>query len=230
MSDETKMTDMTRRGVVYSLPDTESVSITRGIEYKKTETDKQTLDIYYPLDLTHGSKKPSVIYINGYPDSVIQNTFGCKYNDMGHFISWGKLAAVSGMAAITYTTGNEPASDIFTLLQYIRQNASTLGIDENRVGLWACSGHVPNALSVLMKEDQNLPKCVVLCYGYMLDSEKSSYVADMAKNAGFVNPCVGKSVTHISRDIPILIVRAGQDEMPHLNETIDMFLSDADGE
>jgi acetyl esterase/lipase len=110
------------------------------------------------------------------------------------------------------------------MLQYVRQNSASLGIDENSIGVWASSGNVPLALSVLMHEAREYLKCAVLCYGYTLDLEGFTGVAETAKKWGFVNPCAGKSVDDLPKDIPLFIVRAGQDQLPHLNETLDRFL------
>jgi hypothetical protein len=227
MSQETQENDMTKKRIVYQLPGVESISIRRDLEYQITETGKQTIDIYHPQDSKPGERIPAVVFVNGFPGPGFQKFVGCKLKDMESYISWGQLTAASGMVAITYTTGTEPATDIHFLLQYIQQNASTLGIIEDRMGVWACSGNVPNALSVIMDEDRNYLKCAVLCYGFMLDLEKSTYVADAAKQWGFANPCKGKSITHLSKDIPLFIARAGQDETPHLNETMDGFMSAA---
>jgi acetyl esterase/lipase len=148
---------------------------------------------------------------------------GCKLKEMESYVSWGQLTAASGLVAITYTN-REPTADIGELLQYVRQNAAALGIDENRIGVWACSGNVPLALSVLMQKARDYLKCAVLCYGIMLDLEGSTVVAESARKWGFVNPCDGKSIDDLSKDIPLFIARAGQDQMPHLNETIDRFV------
>lgn len=220
MNDE----NTTSRGVVYSLPETDAVSIQRDIEYQKTETGALTMDIFYPPESNREDRIPVIIFVNGYPDSIVQKYYGCKLKDIGSYISWGKLMAARGIVAITYTAGTEPATDIHALLNYTRQNASTLGIDEERIGLWASSANVPNALSMLMHEGRDYLKCAVLCYGLMLDFGKTTYVADAAKQVGFANPCEGISPSHLSPDIPLFIVRAGQDKMPHLNETIDNFL------
>jgi hypothetical protein len=75
----------------------------------------------------------------------------CVLKEMASYISWGQLAGASGFVAITYANV-EPARDIQTLLEYLRQNSAGLGIDENRLGLWACSGNGPLALSVLMDD------------------------------------------------------------------------------
>jgi hypothetical protein len=50
-------------------------------------------------------------------------------------------------------------------------------------------------------------KCAVLCYGYMLDVTGSTWVADAAKQFGFVNPPTGKSVADHPRDLPLFIAR-----------------------
>jgi acetyl esterase/lipase len=213
--------------VVYRLPGADAVTIRRDVEYSVTDLGTLTMDIYYPPDSKSGMRIPAVVFVNGYPDPGFQRIVGCKLKEMESYISWGQLTAVSGLVAITHTTGKEPAADIHALLQYVRQSAAGLGIDENRLCVWACSGNVPNALSVLMQKDRDYIKCAVLCYGFMLDLEGATSVADAARQWGFVNPCAGKSVADLPQDIPLFIARAGQDEMPHLNETMDHFLSKA---
>jgi acetyl esterase/lipase len=80
-----------------------------------------------------------------------------------------------------------------------------------------------------MQDSATPLKCAILCYGYMLDHEGSTGVADAAKNFGFANPCAGKSVEDLRRDIPLFLARAGNDQMPHLNETLDRFVVEAFG-
>jgi len=161
--------------------------------------------------------------VAGYPDSGFESKVGCKLKEMASYISWGQLTAASGLVAITYTN-REPVADIHALLEYVGQNAAALGIDETRIGVWACSGNVPLALSVLMQKASDDLKCAVLCYGLMLDLDGATRVADAARQWGFVNPCAGKSVDDLPKDVPLFIARAGQDQMPHLNETIDRFM------
>jgi dienelactone hydrolase len=150
---------------------------------------------------------------------------GSKLKAMGQYKSWGRLTAASGLVAITYET-REPTEDIHELLVYVRQNASLLGVDENKIGIWACSGNVPMALSVLMRETGDYLKCAVLFYGFMLDYEGSNSVAEAAKKAGFVNPCAERKFDDFPLAVPLFIVRAGQDN-PRLNETIDHLIGNA---
>jgi len=57
----------------------------------------------------------------------------------------------------------------------------------------------------------------------MLYLQGSTNVAQAAKMFGFVNPRAGRSVDDLPRDMPLFIVRAGQDN-PQLNEAIDRFM------
>jgi hypothetical protein len=52
-------------------------------------------------------------------------------------------------------------------------------------------------------------------------------VADAAARFRFANPLAGKSVEDLPRDASLYLVRAGRDEMPALNESLDRFVADA---
>lgn len=226
MSEEVRQDALTKKRVVYEIPGVDAVRIQRDLKYLSPGAGALTMDIYHPPDSKSGTRIPVVVFVTGYSDPGFQRMLGCKLKEMESYVSWGQLTAASGMAAITYSAV-EPAADTEALLQYIRQNAASLGIDENRIGLWACSGNVPNALSVLMQPARDYLKCAVLCYGVMLDLEGYTSTAESAKTFGFVNPGAGKSVDDLPKNLPLFIVRAGQDEMPHLNETLDRFLAKA---
>jgi len=225
MRQEIQQVPTSMRVVVYQLPRTDAVRIRREIVYRETNAGVLTMDIYYPPDLKSGAPIPAVAFVSGFPDSRMEAMFGCKLKEMGSYISWAKLAAASGLIAVTYAT-TDPAADIHALLRYVRDNDAALGIDANRIGLWACSGNVPNALAVLMLGPRDQLKCAVLCYGLMLDFDGSASVAEAAKAFGFVNPGAGKSTADLPQNLPLLIVRAGRD-VPQLNETIDRFMAKA---
>jgi len=70
-------------------------------------------------------------------------------------------------------------------------------------------------------------KCAALCYGFLLDFPGSSTVADASKTFGFANPCAGKSLDDLPPSVPLFLARAGKDEFPHLNETMDRFVVEA---
>jgi acetyl esterase/lipase len=221
---ETTPEEIAKKKVVHRIPGMDEVKVTRDVGYQTTDGGALTMDIYYPPDAQSGARLPAVVFVAGYPDPGLEKMLGCKFKEMGAYVSWGRLTAASGMVAITYTN-REPAADVQALLRYVRQHATALGVDERRIGLWACSGNVPLALSMLMNEASL--KCAVLCYGLMLDLEGATHVAEAAKTWGFANPCAGKSIADLPRGVPLFVARAGQDQMPHLNETIDDFMAAA---
>ena len=226
MSEETSRDVLSKKTVVYSIPGDDAVAVRRDVEYGRADTGPLTLDLYYPPPAAGHAPHPVIVIVAGYPDAGFAAKVGCKFKDTGSSVSWGRLFAASGLAAVTYTN-REPAADIHAVLRYLRQNAGELGLYDDRVGIWASSGNVPLALSLLMQDAGEAVTCAALCYGIMLDSAGSTRVAEMAGQFGFSNPCAGKAVADLQPDIPIFLARAGQDQFPHLNETIDHFLASA---
>jgi hypothetical protein len=215
MTDETKRHPITMQPVVYRICGMDEVIIQPDIEY----ADGRTIDLSYPSDTKRGERRPAVIFVTGSPDAGFQARLGCRQKEMASYVSWSRLIAASGLVAITYTN-HDPANDVRTVLAYIREHAASLDIDREKIGVWSCSGNVPTALSLLMSETLT---CAVLCYGFMLDLDGGTAVAEAQKQWGFANPSEGKSVDDIPRDLPLLIVRAGRDEFPGLNDAIDRF-------
>jgi hypothetical protein len=226
MSPDTKQEHISKQKVVYTMPGMDRVTVRRDEEYRVTDTGALTMDLYYPPDATRGARTPAVIFVTGFSDPGAQKMLGCTFKEMASYISWGQLAAASGLVGITYSN-REPAADAHAVLQHVRLNAASLDIDENRIGVWSCSGNVPNALSMLMQSGHDDLKCAVLCYGLMLDLAGSTIVADAAKQVGFVNPSAGKSVDDLPRGLPLFVARAGHDQFPGLNDSIDRFLAEA---
>ena len=70
-------------------------------------------------------------------------------------------------------------------------------------------------------------KCAALLYGYTMDLDGSIAVAEMGRQTGFVNACAGKSVNDLPGDVPMLLVRAGRDQFPGLNEALDKLIAQA---
>jgi hypothetical protein len=217
---------ITKKRVVFRLPGEEKVTIRRDLTYRESGTGALTMDIYYPPDFTSGARVPAVVFVSGYSDLGFQKILGCKLKEMELYISWGKLTAASGLIAITYSAV-DPTRDVDSLLDFVRQNAQSLSIDENRIGIWSSSGNAPNALSILMDPGRDYVKCAVFCYPLMMDLDGHRETAQSATRFGFVNPCAGKSIDDLRRNTPLIIARSGRDEMPHLNETLDRFLSQA---
>jgi acetyl esterase/lipase len=128
------------------------------------------------------------------------------------------------MAVVTYSN-REPAGDLHALVDHLRRNSAALGIDEHRIGVWASSGNVPLALSLLMKESGHSLKCAVFCCGFMLDLDGATGTAEASALYQFVNPCAGRTIDDVAADVPVFIARAGQEQFPGLNDSIDRFVA-----
>jgi hypothetical protein len=226
MSEQVQRHEMTMKKVVCQIPGMDAVRIERNVEYHATDAGVRTMDVYHPSLAANEAGTPAVVIVEGYSDVGYEAFTGCKFKDTEFCISWGRLIAASGLIAITYTN-REPAADLHALLDHVRQNAASLGVDEHSIGVWASSGNVPLALSVLMQDGRDFLKCAVLCYPFTLDLEGSTAVADAAGTWKFVNPGVGKSVADLPQELPLFVARAGRDEFPRLNETLDRFLTHA---
>ena len=222
MSQDTQRDQISKRRVVYTMPGMEAVPVRRDEPYRVTDAGPLTMDLYYPPDSKAGARTPAVIFVTGFSDLGAEQMLGSRFKDMGSFVSWAQLVASSGLVGITYA--NTEPGDVHDVLHHVQENAALLGIDGNRIGIWACSGHGPNALSVLMEHGGDGLTCAVLAYAYTLDFDGSTCIADAATQFGFVNPCVGKSAADLPRDLPLFIARAGQDRMIGLKEALDDFV------
>jgi hypothetical protein len=216
--------EVATRRLVCELPGG-GVTVRRDLPWHSTDGRELAFDIYQASAAE--CPVPAVLFVTGYPDAGVQRMLGCNAKDMASYDGWGRLLAASGLAAIAYVN-HDPAADARAILAHVRRNAPALGIDAARIGLWACSGNVPNALSLLIDASPSLA-CAALCYGYMLDLDGSTAVADAAGAWRFVNPCAGRTLDDVPRQVPIFIARAGCDETAGLNDSIDRFVSKALG-
>src|SRR5688500_17325104 len=172
---QTDRHDVTRKRVRYEAPRLGEVTIRRQLEYAPGVN--HTLDVYYPPGWTAGQTAPAVIVVSGLSDIGAQRFLGCRINEMESFISWGRLLAASGLIGITYTTDTNASDDLRAVLRQLVAGDAAPGIDPHRVGLLAFSSHVPNALGLLMAEPGSVA-CAVLAYGFMLDLDGSTGVAE----------------------------------------------------
>ena len=223
MTDRTNCHEVARRLLVYDTDQSQSVLVTRNLVYRSSGGRELHFDVYRCHTPT-ASRRPAVLLTTGFRDHGIQKAIGCHAKDMQSYESWGRLLAATGVAAVTYVN-DEPVSDARAILEHLRENAETLQIDAGRIGVWACSGNVPTALSLLMSG--SAVSCAALLYGYMLDVDGSTGVRDAARTWHFANPTAGRHASDLPADLPLLVVRAGCDSMAGLNDSIDRFTTQA---
>jgi dienelactone hydrolase len=216
---------ISRTRVVYTLPGMESVSVKRDVPFTDAGGEPLTFDIYSPSGSAAASHAV-VLMVGGYPDPGFARIVGCRFKEMGSTVSWAQLLAASGLVAIA-CTNRQPQRELDALIDHCSSQADALGIDVDRLGVWASSGNAPLALSLLLKRRTGRPRCLALLYPYSMDLGEATAVSKASAMFGFVNPCAEHELSDLAEDIPMLLARAGQDEMPGLNASLDQFAAAA---
>ena len=213
---EAMLREIAKKNVVYKIPGMDVLRVRRDLTYRSTSGVGLLMDVYYPS--ASPGHLPTMLLPMAYPDPT------ARVRSYGPLTSWARLMAASGMAAVIYGA-EAPAEDVHAVLRQLRSDADALGLDIDKFGLFAASGNVTVALSASMRDAR--VRCAALLYGCTMDMDGSTAVADMGRQAGFVNACAGKSSDDLPDGIPMLFVRAGRDHVPGLNEALDKVVARA---
>ena len=214
--------DIFTRRVCLQLNGMDHVTVRRDVAYGPPD-GRLGMDVYYPPDQTDDGRWPAVIIVSGYPGTMEPRPTTLTYKEIGWTVSMCQLIALSGMVGIAYTN-RDPVADLQALFEHIHDGARSLRIDAARVGVIAVSGNVPTALTTIMQDATRTPTCAVFGCGYLLDLNDTTHVADASRQFGFANPGAGRTITDLRRDVPLLITRAGRDQFPGMNASIDSFI------
>ena len=222
--------DIFTRRVCLHFDGMDAVTVRRDLAYASTDPHR-LFDIHYPPGQTDAKataekRWPAVIIVAGYPGTMQPRPTPLTFKEIGWTVSMCQLIALSGMAAIAYTN-RDPVADLRTLFEHLHESAGSLRIDQARIGVVASSGNVPTALMTIMQDASRTPACAVFGCGCLLDLDGATDVADAAKQFGFANPGAGRSIEDLRRDVPLLVTRAGRDQFPAMNASIDRFIRQA---
>ena len=215
--------DIFTRRVCLQLDGMDDVTVRRDVAFGPPDGGLG-MDAYYPPDETDDGRWPAVIIVAGYPGTMEPRPTTLTYKEIGWTVSMCQLIALSGMVAVAYTTSRDPVADLRALLEQVHDDARSMRIDPARVGVIAVSGNVPTALMTIMQDADRIPACAVFGYGCLLDLDGATDVADTARQFGFANPGAGRTLADLRRDVPLLITRAGGDQFPAMNASIDSFI------
>ncbi len=214
--------------VVYRLPGMDKVHVIANLKYSEVDNPYLLMDVYIPPELDAHERRPVVVLIHGgaSPEQ--------KAKDWGVFQSWGRLFAAAGNIAVTFTHRISPppqtllaeaASDVRSAIDYIRANAGSFHADPDRIGL--CAWSVGCALlASLLGNSPAFIRCAAALYP-LLDLKQ--YVPDDAVALQFLKgfSAIDSLPDDASRMMPMLIARAGRDEIPMLNEALARFTARA---
>ena len=214
--------------VVYRVPDMEKVTVKTNLKYTNVDNPHLLMDVYTPPGLSKGERRPAVLFIHGGAGAE------AKAKDWGIYVSWGRLVAASGMVGVTFTHRlgypkplmQESAADVDAALTYVRANADTLGVDRDRICLAAYSAGGP-LLSPAMRNRPTYVRCLVAFYAFLdvqqSELHRTNETPETVKNFS--------PITHLANEAgyipPMFIARAGLDEIPTMNDSIDRFIREA---
>ena len=227
--------DLSQKLVVYTLPGMYEAIEQKDIVYKTVNGDDLLMDVYYPSDYEGETRLPAVIFVHGDGPEEFLRTI----KDSGAYISWGQLAAASGLIGVTFnhrssnqlTRLYEVAKDVDDAVNYVRDNHRSLGVNADRLCIWTASAGAPFGLRTVLHEDASHMRCIVSYYG----------IADLAvyyDNSDDMPGAIGEPLPVLTQEVldefsaatrintmqssipPMLIVRAGLD-YPALNRSID---------
>jgi acetyl esterase/lipase len=219
--------EIARRPIVLRHPAEAGVRVVRDLTVREGSEGPLTIDVYRPPAVAGERPAPAVLFVVAGSDAGARRMLGCTMKEMESYASWARLVAASGMVAITHGVVGDPVADARASLAHVRARAGELGVDPGRVAIWSCSGNGPTALALLLAEPVGSLRCAALVYAYTLDLDGVTAVADGLRQYRMPNPSQGRGVEELPAGTPLLVVRAGSDETPGLNQTLDAFVTRA---
>jgi dienelactone hydrolase len=209
--------------IVHTVPGMDKVRVKRDLVYKTVGGTRLLMDVYSPAGAA--GKQPAVVLVHGGPVPA-----SASFKNTGVFVSYGEMLAASGLTAVTFNhrftapdAVRDAAGDVQDLVRHVREQADTLGIDQDRLAVWVFSGGGP-FLSPFLKDSPPHVRCIVSYYA-LLDLEALPAEATPGVDAETRREL--SAVRHISTSAPaILVARAGRDNEA-FNDSIDRFVQQA---
>lgn len=212
------------------------VTARRDISYAPdTGESDLLLDLYLPSNMAPGERRPAVVFVHG----GSARTRPIRAKEHGVFQDWGRLVAVAGLAGVTFNhrrpgddaVGHaEAAGDVDRLLDYVRSDAAQLPIDPSRLALFAFSSAPPVALRTVLRDRPAFIRAIVVYTG-ILDTRpyrEEMTLSDEELDAYSPTALIARDGCAGAGQIPpLFVVRAGRDDVRHLNDTIGGFVSAA---
>jgi acetyl esterase/lipase len=213
--------------IVYSVPLMNRVKVRKDLTYKNGGGSELKMDVYSPVSMRRGARRPAVIFIHG---GRIPSNLRTTPKQWGAYVSLGQLVAASGFVGVTFNhrfyaweSLSDSQSDLMDLIAYVRHHSAELGVDKDRIVLWAVSaGGI--FLSQPLRDRPSYIRCLVGYYAELdLQDERQSAPPSVTDEMlRQFSP-----VYHLSQDSrgvpPIFIARAGLDDTG-FNAGIDRFV------
>ena len=219
--------EFVNKRIVYQVPGMKNVRVKRNLVYKSAGRRELQMDVYSRRSSRR--RLPAVLFIHGgrVPPNLLTTP-----KDWAAYVSFGELAAASGFVGVTfnhrfYTWESlaDSQADVMDAVKYVRANAAMLGVDPERIILWAIS-----AGGIFLSEPLRArPAYVTALIGYYVELDlrnarqaaPASVSDETLRNFSPVYYLEQAAKDHIFP--PMFIARAGLDEAS-LNGGLDHFV------
>jgi dienelactone hydrolase len=206
--------------LVYTAPNLDRVVEQRDLEYKSD----LRLDVYRPRD---SREHPVVLFIHGGvgPEE--------RPKEWGIYRSWGRTIAASGLVAVIPNQRlgfparhyEEGAADVRDAMQYVRAHRRVLRAAD-RFCVIAFSGGGP-MLAPLLKSTPPDVKCLVGFYPILDTADTNNAESGVTDEQRREYSALTTISLHGAPALPLLIARAGRDQIPGVRDAIDRFCAAA---
>lgn len=144
--------------VVVPTPTESSLRVERDVVFARGERGPLKLDVYLPRT---GPRPAAVVFAN-----VVGERGSRPFRATEIYRSWARLLAGHGIAGVIMDSETSHAAEnLGQAIDHLRKKGAALGIDGERLGVWACSANVTIALPWLMNAPPEAVRTAVLYYG-----------------------------------------------------------------
>lgn len=222
------LNDLMAQRMLLVLPGMEEAEVRKDLVYKADGDLALHMDVYRPREAGE-ARLPAVIFVSGNASPELMQ----DAKEWGAFVSGAQLVTTVGAVGVTFNKRawsgldleelERAAGDVEDAIDYVREHASELGIDPDRLALWVFSAGPPTGLRRALRDTPEYLRCLVVYYGVMDLRGGAQWPEEERGLAGF------SPVTYLEDKAgemaPTLLVRCGQDN-PRLNRTVEDFVGE----
>jgi acetyl esterase/lipase len=214
--------------IVYSVPGMEQVKVRKDVVYKRAGGEELKADVYSPADARAGARRPAVLFLHGgrIPPNLLTTP-----KDWAVYVSFGQLVAASGFVGVTFNhrfyaweSLGEAQSDVDDMIAFVRAHADELGVDRDRITLWAVSAGGIFLAPALRLAPPHIRSLVA--YYPVLELRREEAPASVTDEALREHSPLHQLPADGKRVPPLFLARAGLDDAA-LNASLDKFVQAA---
>ena len=211
--------DRLAQPIVVPVPDSSEYRAQTDIPYRERGGRTLLMDVFLPLE-SPALGAPAVVFVHGGP---LPESVAAQGKDMGQYQSFGPFVTGVGLAGVVFSNGlssvdafQSANEDVYAAVRYVRDHASELGVDSERLCMVFVSAGGA-FLAPFLADRPAWLRCVVIYYAVLRPRLMAQLGAGEVTEAQAAGLDPFPHVIPLGDDAPALfIVEAGGDA-PGLN-------------